>query len=176
MLTDIGRRNFLLQSCTGISAVWISSNFPALLSAAKHARDTAQSAAPKLTFFTPDQAIEMDAITSRIIPTDDTPGAHEAGVVYFIDRALKTFAVDEQKNYRAGLSEIAARTKELFPSLDKFSAATPEEFAQTVPNCFGLDRRRIRQLAEQRYSPERMTRAYIDVYEKACASKAVMTR
>jgi gluconate 2-dehydrogenase gamma chain len=127
MLTDIGRRNFLLQSCTGISAVWISSNFPALLSAAKHARDTAQSAAPKLTFFTPDQAIEMDAITSRIIPTDDTPGAHEAGVVYFIDRALKTFAVDEQKNYRAGLSEIAARTKELFPPLDKFSAATPEQ-------------------------------------------------
>ena len=57
-----------------------------------------------------------------------------------------------------------------------FSAGTPEKFAATVPKCFTLDRRRIRQLAEQRYSPERMARAYADVYEKACASKAVLTR
>jgi Gluconate 2-dehydrogenase subunit 3 len=127
MIKDIGRRNFLLQGCTSLSAVWVSANFPALLSAAKHARDSAQSAAPNLTFFTPEQAVEIDAITARIIPTDDTPGAHEAGVVYFIDQALTTFAIDDQKSYREGLQEVAARTKELFPSIDKFSAAAPAQ-------------------------------------------------
>jgi gluconate 2-dehydrogenase gamma chain len=127
MIKDIGRRDFLVKGCTSLSAVWVSSNFPALLSAAKHARASASAPAPKLTFFTPEQAVEIDAITARIIPTDDTPGAHEAGVVYFIDRGLTTFAVDEQKNYREGLIEFAARTKELFPSVDKFSAATPTQ-------------------------------------------------
>src|ERR1035438_9247708 len=81
----------------------------------------------KLEFFTPDQAKEIDAITSRIIPTDETPGAHEAGVVYFIDRALTTFAIDNQKIYREGLPEMQARTHELFSALDQFSAATPEQ-------------------------------------------------
>jgi hypothetical protein len=127
MIKDIGRRNFLLQGCSGLSAVWITTQLPALVSAAKHARDSAQSSAPKLTFFTSEQAVEIDAITSRIIPSDDTPGAREAGVVYFIDKALTTFAVDEQQHYREGLVEIAARTKELVPALDKFSAATPEQ-------------------------------------------------
>jgi Gluconate 2-dehydrogenase subunit 3 len=127
MIKDIGRRDFLVKGCSSLSAVWVSSNLPALLSAAKHARDSASAPAPKLTFFTPEQAIEIDAITARIIPTDETPGAHEAGVVYFIDQGLTTFAVDEQKTYREGLTEFAARTKELFPSVDKFSAASPAQ-------------------------------------------------
>ena len=127
MKNNLTRRNFLSQGCTSLSAVWISTHIPAMLSAARHARESVQSLAPKLTFFTPEQAVEIDAITSRIIPTDGTPGAHEAGVVYFIDQALTTFAVDDQKNYRDGLAEFAGRTKELFPSLDKFSAATPEQ-------------------------------------------------
>ena len=35
-------------------------------------------------------AAEIEAIAARIIPSDATPGAREAGVVYFIDRALST--------------------------------------------------------------------------------------
>jgi gluconate 2-dehydrogenase gamma chain len=127
MKNNLSRRHFLSQGCTSLSAVWVSARFPALLSAARYAREAAQSGTAKLAFFTPEQALEIDAITSRIIPSDGTPGAHEAGVVYFIDRALATFAVDEQKNYRDGLPEFAGRTRELFPSLDKFSAATPEQ-------------------------------------------------
>src|SRR5438477_10173199 len=112
MKNNPSRRNFLSQGCTSLSAVWVSAHFPALLSAARHARESAQSATPKLTFFTTEQAAEIDAITSRIIPTDGTPGAHEAGVVYFIDQALTTFAVDDQKNYRERLAESAARPHE----------------------------------------------------------------
>jgi gluconate 2-dehydrogenase gamma chain len=128
MTNDLTRRNFLLQGCSSISAIWVSTHWPALLSAAKHARSSAQSPTPpKLEFFTPEQAAEIDAITARIIPTDETPGAREAGVVYFIDRALTTFAVDDQNSYREGLPELQARTREIFPAVEKFSAATPEQ-------------------------------------------------
>ena len=128
MTIDLHRRDFLLRSCSSLTAVWLSAPWAALLSAASHARNAAQSlAAPKLEFFTSDEAKEVDAITGRIIPTDHTPGAHEAGVVYFIDRALTTFGIDNQKDYREGLPEFQARTRELFPAIDKFSAATPEQ-------------------------------------------------
>ena len=40
-------------------------------------------------FFTIHEAATIDALTARIIPGDASdPGAHEAGVVYFIDRML----------------------------------------------------------------------------------------
>ena len=111
-----------------MTAIWVTPHWPALLSAARHARESAQSSpAPKLEFFTPEQGIEIDALTGRIIPTDETPGAHQAGAVYFIDRALVTFAVDDQKTYREGLPELQARVREIFPSLDKFSAGTQEQ-------------------------------------------------
>ena len=117
MTIENSRRDFLLRSCSSLTAVWLSAHWPALLSAASHARNAAQSpASTKLEFFTPDQAKELDAITSRIIPTDQTPGAHEAGVVYFIDSALMTFAVDDQKTYREGFPEMQARTCLLYTS------------------------------------------------------------
>ncbi len=128
MTNDFSRRSFLLRAGSGVSAIWLSAHWPALLTAADHARKAAQSAAPpKFEFFTPEQAKEIEAITARIIPTNETPGAREAGVVYFIDRALATFAGDDQKTYRDGLPEWQARAREMFPSVDKFSSATPEQ-------------------------------------------------
>jgi len=101
MINELSRRNFLLRAGTGISAAWISANWPALLSASKHAHNAAVAAKPpKLEFFTPEQATEIDAISARIIPTDELPGAREAGVLYFIDRGLATFSADDQKTYR----------------------------------------------------------------------------
>jgi Gluconate 2-dehydrogenase subunit 3 len=127
------RRGFLSQTLTGISAAWISANMPAMLSAAAHARKSIQSPAPgKFEFFSAQQAAEVDAISSRIIPTTDTPGAREAGVVFFIDRALVTFAKDNQKLYTEGLPSLQARVRELFPDVAKFSVATPEQQDQVL--------------------------------------------
>jgi len=127
-MNELNRRNFLLRTGTGLSAAWITANWPALLSAATHAHDAAKAAIPpKFEFFTPAEAAEVEAITAHIIPTDDTPGAREAGVVYFIDRAIATFAADGQKTYREGLPELQARVKEMFPSASKFSSLTAEQ-------------------------------------------------
>jgi hypothetical protein len=128
MNESVSRRDFLSRGISGLSAVWVSAHLPALVAAAGHARRAANAATPpKFEFFTPEQAVEIDAITARIIPTDDTPGAHEAGVVYFIDRGLATFSADDQKTYRDGLPELQARVSELFPGVVKFSALTAEQ-------------------------------------------------
>jgi gluconate 2-dehydrogenase gamma chain len=69
--------------------------------------------------------VQIDALSARIIPTDDTPGAREAGVVYFIDRALVTFGIGDQQKYREGLAELQSAVREKFTGVEKFSAATP---------------------------------------------------
>jgi len=128
MTNDLSRRGFLARAGAGVSAAWLSAHWPAVLAASGHARKAAQSGAPaKLEFFSVDQAKEIDAIIARIIPTDDMPGAREAGAVYFIDRALTTFASDDQNAYREGLLQLQARIQEVFPGVQKFSAATPEQ-------------------------------------------------
>jgi len=133
MLNDLSRRNFLTRAGGAVSGVWLSAHWPAIVAAAEHAHQAAKSASPtKFQFFSPDQAVEIDAITARIIPSDETPGAREAGVVYFIDRALATFAVDDQKTYRDGLPALQARVRELFPAVQKFSAATPDQQDQIL--------------------------------------------
>ena len=133
MLNDLSRRNFLIHAGGAVSALWLSTHWPAIVAAANHAHQAAKSSAPaKFKFLTPEEAAEVDAIAARIIPSGDTPGAHEAGVVYFIDYALTTFAVDDQKTYRQGLPALQARTRELFPNVAKFSAATPAQQDQVL--------------------------------------------
>jgi gluconate 2-dehydrogenase gamma chain len=128
MDSSLSRRRFLLHGASGLSAVWISTHWSALLAASDHAHNAAQSAVPpKFEFLTPRDAKEIDAITSRIIPSDDTPGAREAGIVYFIDRGLATFALDYQKTYREGLAELQVRVAEMFPGVAKFSALMPKQ-------------------------------------------------
>ena len=133
MINDLSRRDFLSRAGSTVSAVWLSAHWPAIVAAAEHAHQAAKSSAPqKFQFFTPEEAAEIDAITARIIPSDETPGAREAGVVYFIDRALTTFAVGDQKTYREGLPSLQARVREVLPNVERFSSATPEQQDQVL--------------------------------------------
>jgi len=126
--TPFDRRTFLTRSAAGFSAAWLAANWPSMVSAATHAHAAAASPDPaQFEFFTAAEAAEVEAMSSRIIPTDETPGAKEAGVVYFIDRALVTFASDSQKTYREGLAGVNALLSEKFPGVKNFSAASPEQ-------------------------------------------------
>jgi hypothetical protein len=129
----LSRRRFLSHGIGGISATWIAAHWPAALAAAQHAHNSAQSATPpKFEFFTPEQAAEIETMVARIIPTDATPGAREAGVVYFIDRALTTFASDLRKVYAEGMTEVQTRTRKMFPGVERFSLATGEQQDQVL--------------------------------------------
>lgn len=133
MIPCTSRRDFLLHSLGGASSIWAASHWPALLSAATHARDARNSAEPpKFDFLSPEQAAEIEAVSARIIPTTDTPGAREAGVIYFIDRALFTFARDQQKTCIDGLAALQSRVAQTFPGATKFSALTPDQQDQIL--------------------------------------------
>jgi gluconate 2-dehydrogenase gamma chain len=112
---------------------WLSAQWPAILAAAQHSHQAVKAKGSQVfEVLTPDQAKQIDAISSQIIPTDELPGAHEAGVVYFIDRALKTFASDTRPVYEKGLADVAKMTAELFPGVRTISDATPEQQQQIV--------------------------------------------
>jgi gluconate 2-dehydrogenase gamma chain len=111
--------------------VWLASNWPGILEAQTHAQQAVRHPAP-FTFFTAEQAADVDAMASQIIPTDDTPGAHEAGCVYFIDRALTTFLRDSQPIYTQGLKDLQVRTKEVFPNASRFSTLTSGQQIQLL--------------------------------------------
>ena len=128
LINEVDRRQFLSRGFSALGATWAAAHWPAVLAAAEHAHRAAASPdSQKFEFLTPEEAREVEAISSCIIPSDGTPGAREAGVVFFVDRALVTFSVDDQKTYREGLPEIQERLKELFPAATLFSAATADE-------------------------------------------------
>jgi gluconate 2-dehydrogenase gamma chain len=121
------RRDFLQLLGGTAGAAWLTANWPALVSAAEHAHQATKSDHPVLEVFTADQAREVEALASCIIPSDAAAGAREAGVVYFIDRALKTFFSDTLPIYQKGLEAAQKTTAELFPGVPRFSAATDEQ-------------------------------------------------
>jgi gluconate 2-dehydrogenase gamma chain len=127
------RRSVLAGSVAGLSSIWLATHWPGILAAQEHAHAVAESGRPAtLGFFSPDQAAEIESVAAQIIPKDDTPGAREAGTIYFIDRALTTFDQDKQAAYTQGLKDLRAKTHELFPNADKFSELNPAQQVQVL--------------------------------------------
>jgi gluconate 2-dehydrogenase gamma chain len=125
---DPDRREFLFSTLRSAAGVWAGLQWPAITAAAEHAAQMRQGVPPaQLEVFSVEQAGEVEAVASRIIPSSDAPGAREAGVIYFIDRALKTFAAGNRADYETGLQALQAKTQEMFPGLQKFSQATPAQ-------------------------------------------------
>ncbi|MBV6416984.1 MAG: hypothetical protein CMLOHMNK_01603 [Steroidobacteraceae bacterium] len=92
------RRGFLEGvTAAGFGAAWWSAHAPAIAAAAGHAHTSMAAVAagappPRFNTLSADEARDLDDFTSRIVPSgDDGPGAREAGVVYFIDRAFGSF-------------------------------------------------------------------------------------
>ena len=69
----------------------------------------------------PGQVRDLDAIAALILPSDDLPGAREAHVVDFIDRALASFAAEQRPLFDAGLSDLAARVARRHPLAGSFA-------------------------------------------------------
>jgi len=65
-------------------------------------------------FFTEEEAELVGAICEQIIPSDQDPGAQEAGVVNFIDKQLVGFHKRFQPQYRAGLVGTQETSQQMF--------------------------------------------------------------
>ena len=154
LITELDRRKFLSRGFAALGATWTAAHWPAMVAAAEHAHHVALFPEDqKWEFFTPAEAKEVEALASCIIPSDGTPGAREAGVVYFIDRALVTFSVDDQKTYRQGLPELQRRVGELFPGVATFSAATAEQQIAILESLDGPGQKSAGRRPQRRFPP-----------------------
>ena len=125
---NVSRRHFIGSLGGGVTAAWLSSHWTAIAEAQQHVQHAvAQGSPPALQFFTAAQAEQVEAIAAQIIPTDDGPGAKEAGAVYFIDRALSTFDKDRRAAYTKGLKNLESVSRKLFPRTGKFAALNAEQ-------------------------------------------------
>lgn len=87
---------------------------------------------PQFTWFDPATASEINAIAGQIIPDDDTPGANQAGVIYFIDRALSGYDQDKQELYKRGLAELQSRRAGMFPGSKTIAGLAKDQQIQLL--------------------------------------------
>lgn len=110
-----------------------STAWAAIAAAQEHARQAIEEPkTTKLGFFDAPAAADVAAIAAQILPSNDGPGATEAGVVFFIDRALTTFDIDQQDIYRKGLSDVNKRRKDMYPASANIAALSNEEQVELV--------------------------------------------
>jgi gluconate 2-dehydrogenase gamma chain len=102
------RRQFLTAGASLASTSWIAMNWPQIVAAAEHAEHAGRAATAPTSFttLTAAEATELDAIANQIVPGGATPGARDARVVYFIDRALGSFFASELPAFRKGCQDF----------------------------------------------------------------------
>jgi gluconate 2-dehydrogenase gamma chain len=124
---DLTRRSFLiaLGEALGVAAVGLS--WTDVVRAAHEAHAASQpGSAPATTLLTATEAADIEAIAAQIIPSDDTPGAREAGVVHFIDRALSSFYARLAGDFRSQLADFQAACRAANPDAPSFSGLSSE--------------------------------------------------
>jgi gluconate 2-dehydrogenase gamma chain len=116
-MTDVSRRAFLAAAGAGAAAIWLTAESRDLIAAGNYAMQ-----AKRFQVLSDADAADIEAATAQIIPTDQTPGAREARVVYFIDRSLTTFAKDQKPSIEAGLKELRKRAAKEVKGAKSFAA------------------------------------------------------
>jgi gluconate 2-dehydrogenase gamma chain len=129
------RRAFLRVLTSAIGSTWLTLEWSSVVAAAHDAHSSAPESKPHARFLTDAEMADVAAITAQIIPTDATPGAKEAGIAEFIDRALATFFERLAPTFRVQLSEFRAACVAQHPSKASFAELAAEQqiqFLQSV--------------------------------------------
>ena len=121
MSTDtLSRRHFMQGSGALAGSSLLRLSVPAALAAAQAACSARDESATFATL-TAAEAVELEAIAARILPTTSTPGARDAGVIYFMDNVLGDKFADLLPGVRSSLKEFQEGIAERFAGASKFS-------------------------------------------------------
>lgn len=124
---DATRRAFLTASA-GVGAAWLIHDWASVDEALAHAAAAvAQTPPAAFTTLTADEAAQLSAMVERIMPTTDTPGAKEAGVIYFIDKALGMWEKEALPVARAGLADLKLRVGKRSKGATSFALLPPAD-------------------------------------------------
>jgi gluconate 2-dehydrogenase gamma chain len=102
---DKSRRGFLTGTGQLAGAGWLAMNMPSLL-AAGEAADAQRASGKKWKNISENEAVTLAAVVDQIIPPDDTPGASQAGVVYFIDNVLGGIMSANASQVKQGITDL----------------------------------------------------------------------
>lgn len=130
------RRMFMQGSGTLVGSVMMRAGVPAFI-AVSQAACTAKEEAAVFENITSAEAREIIAVAARILPTTDTPGATEAGAVYFFDKAFGTFFAEMAGPARGMLAGFQAGVAAAFPGAGVFSdlsEADQDTYLKSVEN------------------------------------------
>ena len=128
------RRLFLQGSGTVLGTAMMRAGVPAFIAASQAACSAREDAATYRTL-TSDEAREIIAVAARILPTTDSPGATEAGAVYFFDTAFSTFFANMAEPARQMLAGFQAGVAARYPGAEFFSdldADDQDEYLRSV--------------------------------------------
>jgi len=132
------RREFLRASGGALGAAWLAANWPAIAAAAQHAHEAASGTVDhSLHLLTPAQARDVEAVSAQIVPSGDTPGAREAGVVYFVDHVLSGIFAADAARFIEALDAFQQGWAGAHPDAGAFADADPSsqfEYLKTVEN------------------------------------------
>jgi len=124
MEIDVSRRRFLAGSGLLGGTAWLRLTSPALAAITASACSARDAGSP-FKSLTETEAGEISAIAARLIPTTDTPGATEAGVVHFFDQAFAGEMRGQLERFRSGLSGFLAAVGAEHPG-QSFSELPPD--------------------------------------------------
>ncbi len=120
IIEELTRRTFLQGSGTFVGSTLLRAGVPAI-AAVSQAACTARDEGAAFENISGSEAREIMAVAARILPTTDTPGATEAGAVYFFDKALGSFFADKLEYGRLQLAAFQAGIAEAYPGAERFS-------------------------------------------------------
>ena len=123
----LSRRTFLRVAGGALGGAWLTLDLSKVAQAAHDAHEAREAGALNTSFLSRAELADVDAITAQIIPTDDTPGAREAGVALFIDRALATFFGRMAPDFRSQLAAFRLRCQAQHPDAGSFAALSNEQ-------------------------------------------------
>src|SRR5688572_11010362 len=123
------RRDFVAASAAALATLWLSADPEEVNASLRHSAHAAHELKAGRFVgweaFTDEEAADVEAIASLIIPTDSTPGAREARVVNFIDHSLANWAAPTKPDFIKGLNELNAEAEKRWPGSGRFARLLP---------------------------------------------------
>lgn len=128
-MLDLQTRRTFLRAAMAAGAAWAAADLGQVEEALAWSAGQSASGAAATSALTKTQAEVVDAMASRILPAvEGRAGAHEAGAIYFIDRALATFNAPQLPVYTRGVADLNRRAAAKVPGSASFAAlATAEQ-------------------------------------------------
>ncbi|MEI6667111.1 MAG: gluconate 2-dehydrogenase subunit 3 family protein [Acidobacteriota bacterium] len=151
MHDEVTRRAFMSRAMIGAGALFALGTTEQLADARAYAARQVSNATGAFGFFTQAEAADMAAVCEQIIPSEPgSPGAREAGAVYFADYALDKLPTvlqsDLRPMVRQGLADLTTKARAI-DATKRFADLTADQQVTILKGIEATDFfRRVREL------------------------------